>query len=340
MTIKNNLNNKDIIAILILSKIFSFLTLTYNNNQNDNFYSSLMTMFLTSLFLLIIAFVLFKLNKTKDMDILSLLITKNNTLTFLNITFLILMSLIYFYNIFDTFIIFTTDVIYTKSDYIVLALLFLGIIFYTIYNGISSLSKCARVILFLFYIFIFFLFVMSFTKFNIGNVTSQPIKFNYNFNSTIDGFFNTFEFILIFFFLKHIKDEDKYNKKKITIYTNFVWVSFILTIILMIISTLSVGPFLKNSKYPIYILSMTTDISFIQRLDGFFILIWTFIAFVKLTAIAFLITDIFHERFNKYTKKITALPAFVIFIAIFVFKFIDITHLVYIYNVLFIYILV
>lgn len=333
-TLKTSVTN-EFIAILILSKVFSIVTFNIYKNESVDFYSSILNLSVNSSLILFFSLIFMYLNNKIKLDIFSIITTNNKTFSLFNLLCLFLVSFIYFVYTLNTFLDFTTDAIYKKNDFLPICILLFLIIGYTLYNGISSISKTSIVVISLFYIFIAFLFLSLIIEFDFDNLMfNENIKLNLKYN--IQSLVYNFEFILMFYFLKFCKKEKK-------IYFNYIIKSFVLIFILSLIAELTVGDFLKQFEYPFFSLSKITDASFFRRLDGFFIIIWIFISFVKISAISFLLYDTINKILSYFEFSINVvLFTFLNFIIYIVFKFfkIDNINIGFIYMTLFIYLMV
>lgn len=332
---KKIFNEQEIIPILILSKIFSILIIRYNDNTESNIYITILNLVVSNIVFLIFIIIIFKLNKNKNLDIFSLISFKSTFINKANLYLLLLLSLFAFSIYFNSFMDFSTNTIYTKVDFLPLTILFFLIIGYTLYSGKKSLSKTSGIVLIIFILSLLLMFLLSIKDFNVSNVLNQELKLNISLKNIATNFIETFEFILLLYFLKYYKNSNKSYK----VYFNFILISFVITLFIVILSTLAVGDFLKESQYPVYILSIVTNVSFLQRLDGIFIVVWVLVSFIKVTAIAFLISDIYDNIVKKEDKKFNIIKILLMFVFVIIVRF-NLNMAMFIYAILFIYIIV
>jgi len=332
---KKIFSEKEIIPILILSKVFSILIVKYTGDTTSNIYSTIFNLLITNSIFLVLLLLLFKINRDKNINIFSAMSLKSHTLTNINLVILLLLGITAFSFYFNNFLDFTTNAIYTKVDFLPLSILFFLIITYAMYSGIQALSKTSTIVLILFFALLIMLFLLTVRDFDINNILNEEFIIDIEPKNIAMNFLDTFEFILLLYLLKYYKN----GKKSYKLYVNFVIVSLAISIFIILISTLSVGEFLKGSNYPVFILSIVTNISFLQRLDGIFIIVWVLIAFVKIAVIAFLLKDTIDILLKKIKNKFTFLKMFLLFIFVIASRF-NLGLLQFSYGILFAYVII
>ena len=301
------MNQQEIMSVLFLSKIFLVLTYTNEQNQTFSFLNVLIYISISTLLLLVFMFFLYKINKGKR-DFLSLVSTENTVLSKVNLSLIILFFSVYIAQNSVKLISFTTGSIYKSTDFLPLAVLFFAIIGYSLYSGLSGVAKASVIIQLMFVIFIIVLGITSVYKMNMGELLSisELNKENYV-QRGVSDLLLSYEVICVLFFVNKCDTTAK-------LYFSFIIKSFVVSVILFALLYITFGNFFSTQEYPFFALSMSENISIFQRIDGFFIVVWSMLAFVRISMLSLCVLDIAEKIFKN--KKFLPIVLPIIFLVI------------------------
>lgn len=178
------------------------------------------------------------------------------------------------------FVRFLNREIFPQSSYLVFLIPFLGVLIFGVVVGIESFARTASVIFVCAALSVALIFFGT-----VGNVAPSALRAYSQVQWT--GLWGTFvavlqsnvELLLLFTLVKHLAQRTP------SVFQGYFWLATGGSVGLSLLVKLALGNYAQMQQYPFYALAVSSDLSVVQRLDSFYLVIWVLISFVRVTAL-------------------------------------------------------
>ena len=178
------------------------------------------------------------------------------------------------------FVRFLNREIFPQSSYLVFLLPFLGVLIFGVVVGIESFARTASVIFVCAALSVALIFFGT-----VGNV--EPSALRAYSQVRWNGLWGTFvavlqsnvELLLLFTLVKPLAQRTP------SVFQGYFWLATGGSVGLSLLVNLALGNYAQTQQYPFYALAVSSDLSVVQRLDSFYLVIWVLISFARVTAL-------------------------------------------------------
>ncbi|MBC3515718.1 GerAB/ArcD/ProY family transporter [Neobittarella massiliensis] len=297
---KQYISQNQLVLLLFLSNLFSYLTYYTPKGAKVGFGSSIVGLVLGNLAALGIGMLYFAIRGRLGHNLGEFLLEQNRVVgivfSWLAAVFLGLAAV----HSVCGFTSFIHRQIYTQTNYLVFLLPFLGVALFGLLVGIESLARTGTLI--------FALTAVSLAIVLLGTLPNidPPSLYSYssvNLGDTATAFWGALrgniDLLVALLLMQH------QEKKSSRVFKKYFFLSTGTAVGLSLLVHLALGPYAATRNYPFYALAVFSDLSVLQRLDSFYLVVWVMVSFVRvvllLTAMASVLQTAVPQRAYKKT---------------------------------------
>ena len=285
-------SSSQLIAILILCRLYTILTFTAHDNSLLVCIVGTIMSVLLQLLLLIPIFLIARYIKPTDFWCT---LKKNSRpfyyLSVFLLSFFFLFMATYTLSTFKDFLVIT---LFPREGDNALLLLMMVSVFFSIYYGLPSLLRMSSLVSFFIAVITVIMILFSLfdgSPYNIKPVLDSPLQ-----RIGIQALYTSirnFELIPLFYLAPRVK------KSLSSILKHYLLLTTLIICMLLFVIMFVLGDYVQFQSYPLYALTSFVHISLIQRLDAFYAIIWITIAFIKISFYSLLCLDVLQNHLPK-----------------------------------------